>query len=151
MPNPFATKRPGDDLFAREVNAAGSAIARQRVLPGPGITVDETPAGSVVGLSSLGPAAVGLALVVNASHTDPTPAGDVVYTMRQVGRDAVDDGVAYNRRWNAHVESGLSVVRPAPVGSRALVFRFPDGAGSFVTLYWLEAERAARAPCAPSP
>lgn len=132
------TKTKGDRLAADEVNA----IVRQAWR-------SDSPA---VGMFERIFDWLERVVVEVASHDTITPFGDVTYSLR-MENGALEEDVAWQRRWVPAVYEPEHLVRPAPVGTMGLLMRFPadseDGEQRYKARFWLIDEQAGRTPCVP--
>ncbi len=139
-------KKPGDELLADDINAL---IARTLAGVGPGLSMQQTPGGTIIALAALFQYLIP-ARITAVSHvqTDPPTytAADFTYTAVAIGNPAATVTSALPVYGRNGIAENMAIT-PASVGHLCFIVRVQNDDATFTSDLWILTERPITAVC----
>jgi len=139
-------KKPGDPLLAADVNAL---IARCIAGVGPGLTMQQTPAGTLIGLAALAQYLVP-ARITSVSHTQTDPpmytAADFTYGAVAIGNPSATVTATLPIYGRFGIAEDMAIT-PAAIGDLCFIVRVQNDDATFTSDLWVLTERPITAEC----
>lgn len=143
-------KKPGDELLADDINAL---ITRTLAGVGPGLTMQQTPAGTVIGLAALFQYLMP-ARITAVSHTQTDPptytAADFTYGAVAIGNPSATVSSTLPR-YGRHGIAETMAITPAAIGDLCFIVRVQNDDATFTSDLWVLTERPITAECEATP
>lgn len=139
-------KKPGDELLADDINAL---IARTLAGVGPGLSLQQTPLGTIIALAALFeylmPARI---TAVSHVQTDPPTytAADFTYGAVAIGNPAATVTSALPKYGRDGIAENMAIT-PASVGHLCFIVRVQNDDATFTSDLWILTERPITAVC----